>query len=282
MSPTSLAVIGLGAIGGSVAWQARRAGIKTVIGFSPETADLDAAREAGALTATAPNPEAAVRGAEFIVIAAPPAATLELLDRLAPLIPAGTVITDVASVKAPVVARALKAGLAGRFAGGHPLAGTHASGWSAARADRFRDCVVYVTPTGPLPGDAAAQAVVRFWAEVMQAHPVLMTAEAHDRQLAWTSHLPQAVAYALALTLAARGLEPDAFGPGAKGTTRLAASQPDLWIEIFLQNRDAVLAALDAAVGDLGALRDAVARRDEARLRVLFATAQRFRESLDA
>jgi prephenate dehydrogenase len=282
MSPTSLAVIGLGAIGGSVAWQARRAGIKTVVGFSPDTADLNAALEAGALTATAPNPEAAAGGAEFTVIAAPPAATLELLDRLAPSIPAGAVITDVASVKAPVVARALKAGLAGRFAGGHPLAGTHASGWGAARADRFRDCVVYVTPTGQLPGDAAAQAVVRFWSDVMQARPVLMTAEAHDRQLAWTSHLPQAVAYALASTLAARGLEPDAFGPGARSTTRLAASQPDLWIEIFLQNRDAVLAALDAAVGDLGALRDAVARGDEARLRALFTTAQRFRESLDA
>jgi prephenate dehydrogenase len=281
MSPTSLAVIGLGAIGGSVAWQARRAGIKTVVGFSPDTADLNAALEAGALTATAPNPEAAAGGAEFTVIAAPPAATLELLDRLAPSIPAGAVITDVASVKAPVVARALKAGLAGRFAGGHPLAGTHASGWGAARADRFRDCVVYVTPTGQLPGDAAAQAVVRFWSDVMQARPVLMTAEAHDRQLAWTSHLPQAVPYALASTLAARGLEADAFGPGARSTTRLAASQPDLWIEIFLQNRDAVLAALDAAVGDLGALRDAVARGDEARLRALFTTAQRFRESLD-
>jgi prephenate dehydrogenase len=281
MSPTSLAVIGLGAIGGSVAWQARRAGIKTVVGFSPDTADLNAALEAGALTATAPNPEAAAAGAEFTVIAAPPAATLELLDRLAPSIPAGAVITDVASVKAPVVARALKAGLAGRFAGGHPLAGTHASGWGAARADRFRDCVVYVTPTGQLPGDAAAQAVVRFWSDVMQARPVLMTAEAHDRQLAWTSHLPQAVAYALASTLAARGLEADAFGPGARSTTRLAASQPDLWIEIFLQNRDAVLAALDAAVGDLGALRDAVARGDEALLRALFTTAQRFRESLD-
>jgi prephenate dehydrogenase len=281
MSPTSLAVIGLGAIGGSVAWQARRAGIKTVVGFSPDTADLNAALEAGALTATAPNPEAAAAGAEFTVIAAPPAATLELLDRLAPSIPAGAVITDVASVKAPVVARALKAGLAGRFAGGHPLAGTHASGWGAARADRFRDCVVYVTPTGQLPGDAAAQAVVRFWSDVMQARPVLMTAEAHDRQLAWTSHLPQAVAYALASTLAARGLEADAFGPGARSTTRLAASQPDLWIEIFLQNRDAVLAALDAAVGDLGALRDAVARGDEARLQALFTTAQGFRESLD-
>ena len=282
MSPSSLAVIGLGAIGGSVAWQARRAGLKTVVGFSPDTADAEAALEAGALTAIAPSPEGAVRGVDLTVIAAPPSVTLELLDRLAPLIPAGAVITDVASVKAPVIARALRAGLAGRFAGGHPLAGTHASGWGAARADRFRDCVVYITPTGPLPGDEAAAVVSRFWSEVMQARPILMAAEAHDRQLAWTSHLPQAVAYALASTLAARGLEPDAFGPGARSTTRLAASRPDLWVDIFLQNKDAVLAALDAAAGDLGALREALAQGDEARLRLLLSTASRFRESLDA
>jgi len=280
MRPDALAVIGLGAIGGSLAWQARLAGVPEVIGYSPRLDECEAALRAGALTAAAPSPEHAAAGATLVVIAAPPAATLELVDRLGRYLPPGALLTDVASVKSAVVARAVQAGLADRFVGGHPLTGTHVTGWAAARPDRFGGCTVYLTPTGG--SDApSVRAIAGFWREVLEARPVTIGAEAHDRQLAWTSHLPQAVAYAVAAALASRGLSPDAFGPGARDATRLAASDPDLWVDIFLQNREAVLAALDATASELAGVRAAMATGDAARLRALLAPGHAFRQGLD-
>ena len=104
----------------------------------------------------------------------------------------GAILSDVASIKVPVMERARAAGLAARFAGAHPLAGTHGSGFGAARPDLFRGAVVYVCPTGTLEGDVVARSVASFWELVGEAQPVTIDAAAHDTQLAWTSHLPQA------------------------------------------------------------------------------------------
>ncbi|MGH7517477.1 MAG: prephenate dehydrogenase [Gemmatimonadales bacterium] len=276
----SLAVIGLGAIGGSVAWRARRAGVPRVVGYTPDEEDARAAESAGAVTSLAPSAEAALRGVDVVLLAAPPRATLALIDRLAPRLEPGAVLSDVASVKACVVARARAAGLDASFAGGHPLAGTHGSGFGYAAPDLLRGCVVYVCPTGP-DGQEAARRIAAFWTTIMEATPVHLDAVEHDRQLAWTSHLPQAVAYTLARVLADRGAPPSAFGTGARDATRLAASNPDLWIDIFLQNRDAVVAALEDTGARLEQLRDLVVRGDEAGLRALLAPATAFRRSLD-
>ncbi len=277
----SLAVIGLGAIGGSVAWRARLAGVPRVVGYTPDPDEAKAAEAAGAVTALAPSAEAALAGTSFVVLAAPPKATLELIGQLARRLDAGAVLSDVASVKGCVMARARTAGLDACFAGAHPLAGTHGSGFAYAAPDLLRGCVVYVCRTGSGAGDAAARRVAGFWSGVMEATPVLVDAVEHDRQLAWTSHLPQAVAYALARVLADRGLAPSAFGTGARDSTRLAASSPDLWIDIFLQNRDAVIAALDDAGATMDRLRALVGRGDETGLRALIAPAAAFRRSLD-
>ncbi|MGH7631888.1 MAG: prephenate dehydrogenase [Gemmatimonadales bacterium] len=277
----SLAVIGLGAIGGSVAWRARLAGLPRVVGYTPDPDEAEAAKAAGAVTALAPSPEAALAGASFAVLAAPPTATLELIGQLARRLDPGAVLSDVASVKGCVMARARAAGLAACFAGAHPLAGTHGSGFAHAAPDLLRRCVVYVCRTGSGAGEEAARRVAGFWSGVLEATPVPVDAVEHDRQLAWTSHLPQAVAYALARVLADRGLAPSAFGTGARDTTRLAGSSPDLWIDIFLQNRDAVIAALDDAGARLDQLRALVRRRDETGLRALIAPAAAFRRSLD-
>jgi prephenate dehydrogenase len=204
--PSSLTVIGLGAIGGSLAWQARLAGIPRVVGVSASRAEGVQALRTSAITELADTPAKAVRGAELVVLAVPAQVTLELIGRLHSLLEPGALLTDVCSVKSPVVARATAEGLGDRFAGGHPLAGTHGSGFAAARADRLRGCVVYVCETGSPGGDQAARRVMSFWEQVLEAHPVLIDAAAHDRQLAWTSHLPQAVASALAKALADRGL----------------------------------------------------------------------------
>jgi len=282
MRPDGIAVLGLGAIGGLLAWQARLAGIPTVIGYSPDRSEAVLALKAGALSDIADTPARAVRGASLVVLAAPPAATLDMIDSLARRLDPGTLLTDVASVKLPVVQRALSAGLGDRFAGGHPFAGTEASGWAAARPDLLRGAIVYICPTGVPGGDAVARQVSGFWREVMDCEPVLISAEAHDQRLAWTSHLPQAVAYALAAALASRAdLAGAAYGTGAHDMLRLAASRPELWTDIFLHNRVAVVEALDRTSRSMAQLRELIAQGDEAGLREFLAGARSFRRSLD-
>jgi prephenate dehydrogenase len=279
--PDSLAVVGLGAIGGSVAWQARLAGVPRVVGFSPVPAEGVAALKAAAVSELADSPERAARGATLVILATPPNVTLQLIEHLAPLLEPRVLLSDVTSVKLPVMARAVAVGLGDRFAGAHPLAGTHGSGFAHARPDRMRGSIVYVCPSGTAEGDAAARGVMGFWEEVMEASPVLIDAAAHDRQLAWTSHLPQAVAYALAKVMSDRGLGSVSFGPGARDTLRLAASNPELWIDIFLQNEGPVLEALEHAGDGIAELRQLIAARDSAGLRRFLEAASAFRRGIE-
>jgi prephenate dehydrogenase len=274
-----LAVIGLGAIGGSLAWQARLAGVARVVGYSASRAEAVEALKASAITEMADTPARALRGADLVVLAVPPRATIDLIGRVGSALEPGAVLTDVCSVKLAVMRRAAEAGLAGHFAGGHPLAGTHDSGFSAARPDRLRGCVVYITE---LPGgEAPARAVLGFWRDVLEAEPILIDAEAHDRQLAWTSHLPQAVAYALAKTLADQGLAGVSFGSGARDTTRLAGSSPELWVEVLRHNRTAVGEALERTEQSLAELRRLLASGDEAGLQRFLEAARIFRQGME-
>jgi prephenate dehydrogenase len=281
MRPHSLAVIGLGAIGGSVAWQARLAGIPSVVGYSPDRADSVQALKAGALHDIADTPARAVQGADLVVLAAPPRAILELLGTLRPDLAAGALVTDVASIKAPVLARARVAGIADRFAGSHPFAGTHIAGWAGARPDRFADAVVYVSSTGA-EGDRAAREVMNFWQVVMGAQPVLIDADAHDAQLGWSSHLPQAVASALARVLSRSAeVRGASFGTGMRDTSRLAASPTEMWADIFLMNQGPVREALERMEGELAGLRQLLEHGDRAGLLAYLDEAAVFRRRLD-
>ncbi len=281
MRPSSLAVIGLGAIGGSLAWQARLAGVARVVGYSPSRAEAVAALRADAVSEIAESPGRAVRGAELAVLAVPPGPTLDLIGRLAGALEPGTVLSDVCSLKAPVMARAADCGLGDRFAGAHPLAGTHDSGFAAARPDLLRGCVVYVCEGDSGEGPRVARAVMRFWEEVLEAQPVLIGALAHDRQLAWTSHLPQAVASALAKSLADRRLGGVSYGTGARDTMRLAASSPDMWLDILLQNAEPLAEALSRVEGGLAELRELVRSGDRQGLERYLEVAREFRRGLD-
>lgn len=280
MRPNSLAVLGLGAIGGSVAWQARLAGVPRVVGYAPDRADAVQALKAQAVHDIADSPARAVAGADLVILAAPPEAILDLLDILPPLLAPGALVTDVASVKLPVMERARAAGLAARFAGSHPFAGTHQQGWAGARADLCTGAVVYVCASGP-EGEAAAREVMDFWSQVLGATPVLIEAAAHDSRLAWTSHLPQAVASALALTLArAPSLGGATVGSGLRDTTRLAASPVEMWVDILLRNRAPVAEALGAMEGSLAELGRAIAAGDRAVLTRLLTEAAAYRRGL--
>lgn len=281
MRPSSLAVIGLGAIGGSLAWQARLAGVGRVVGYSPSRAEGVAALRASAVTEVADSPTRAARGADLVVLAVPPGPTLDLIGTLGGSLEPGATLTDVCSVKAPVMARAADCGLGDRFAGAHPLAGTHDSGFTAARPDRLRGCVVYVCESASAEGARTARGVMRFWEEILEAQPVLISADDHDRQLAWTSHLPQAVASALAKALADRQLGGVSYGSGARDTTRLAASSPDMWLDILLQNGAPLVEALSSVEGRLGQLRRLIETRDRHGLERYLETARDFRRGLD-
>ncbi len=281
MRPSSLAVIGLGAIGGSLAWQARLAGIGRVVGYTPSRGEGVAALRASAVSEIADSPARAVRGAELVILAVPPGPTLDLVGRLASMLEPGATLTDVCSVKAPVMARAAECGLGDRFVGGHPLAGTHDSGFSAARPDRLRGCIVYLCEGSSDESARAARGVMRFWEDVLEAQPIRIAAEAHDRQLAWTSHLPQAVAYALAKALADRQLGGVSYGSGARDTTRLAASSADMWLDLLLQNRDPLNEALASVETRVGELRRLIQTGDRQGLEHYLETAREFRRGLD-
>lgn len=255
--------------------------MKRVIGYSRSTGDAIEALKRGAITDAADTPQAAARGAAFVVLAAPPSATLELLTRASSWLAPGAILSDVASIKAPVMERARAAGLDGRFAGAHPLAGTHGTGFGASRPDLFRGAVVYVCSTGTLEGDKVARAVASFWEQVGESQPVTIDAMAHDTQLAWTSHLPQAISSALAEALGAKALGGVSFGPGGRDTTRLAASDPDLWAEIFLANAGPVAEAVERTGASLQQLRQLIEARDAVGLKAFLARGAAFRRGLD-
>jgi prephenate dehydrogenase len=281
MRPSSLAVIGLGAIGGSLAWQSRLAGVARVIGFSPNAAEGVQALKVSAITELADTPARAVRGAELVVLATPPQPTLDLIAPVASALDPGAFLTDVCSIKAPVIQRALAAGVGDRFAGSHPLAGTHETGFASAVPERFRGCVVYICETGAAQGHVAAGLVANFWEETLEASPVHIGAEAHDRQLAWTSHLPQAVAFALAKVLADQQLGGVSFGSGARDTLRLAASNPEMWADILRYNRESLEQALSRTEDGLAELRRLIAGGDTAGLHDYLETARQFRQGIE-
>ncbi|MEX1051441.1 MAG: prephenate dehydrogenase/arogenate dehydrogenase family protein, partial [Gemmatimonadales bacterium] len=211
--------------------------------------------------------------------AAPPLVNLELLAHWGSvMLERGALLTDVTSVKQPFVALAAKRGLGKVFAGSHPLAGTHEQGFAAARPDRFRQAIVYVT--GLPDGEDAAREIADFWTTVFESHVVRLDATTHDTRLALTSHLPQAVASALAVTLA-RQAGAAAVGPGARDTTRLAAGSVEMWRDLLVLNREAVLAAIEHFERDLGDLRRVLQDGDAPALSEWLGVGARWREELD-
>jgi prephenate dehydrogenase len=238
-----------------------------------------AAVQQGALDDTPHHPQDVARAADLLVLAAPPAANLDLLQRLGTELRPQALVTDVGSVKRGIVERAERLGLGARFAGSHPLAGTHRRGFEGSQSDLFRGAVVYVTPAEG--GETAAREVAHFWTSVCEAHAVLLDAARHDAQVAVTSHVPQVVASLLGNFLAAH-LPPGAtLGPGARDTTRLAASGAALWTEILLLNRDAVLPALRALEEPLGEIERALEAGDGKAVSAWLTRAAEWRRSVD-
>jgi prephenate dehydrogenase len=276
-----LVIVGVGLLGGSAALAARAAGLaRRIVGVGRDRARLGPPVAAGALDEATTDLPAGVAGADLVLVAVPVLASEEILARIWAAAPAGTVVTDVGSTKAGIVRRAEALRPAGRlhFVGSHPMAGSERSGFSAARADLFQGARVVVTP-GETSEPRAVKTVTGFW-EALGARVSLLDAEAHDRAVAAVSHLPHVVAYAL-MDAVAR-LEADALDLAARGfrdTTRIAASDPDVWTEIFVANRAALGQCLRGFRQALDEL-EALAARDPAALRAALARIRGAREAL--
>lgn len=258
-----VAVIGVGLIGGSLTLAARRAGlIGSVVGVGRGSANLQTAMALG-MADRVTNDVADIGEVDLVVIATPVRSTGDIARALAPVLPAGAIVTDVGSVKQWVVAAAQSAlPEATPFVGAHPIAGSEQTGAAAARADLFEGAVCVLTPTDRTP-PAARDAVAALWRGV-GARVLEMTAAEHDRALAWTSHLGHVLSYALSRAVGAAGVDVGVLGgPSLRELTRLAGGSTPMWRDIFLANDAAVLAAIDAFASALGELRAAVALGDD-------------------
>jgi cyclohexadieny/prephenate dehydrogenase len=280
-----VAIIGIGLIGSSLARVIRR--------DSPATHIMACARRAETLAAvrrleiadeTTDDPAVAVQGADLVVLATPLSAYAEIAARIAPVLKPGAIVTDVGSVKETAIRDlqpALPAGV--HLVPGHPVAGTEHSGPEAGFAEMFADRWCILTPLDDSDPEAVAK-VTALW-QLAKMKVVTMPAEHHDRVLAVTSHLPHLIAYTIVGTATALGddlkSEVIAFSAGGfRDFTRIAASDPVMWRDIFLKNREAVLDVLQRFSEDLTALQRAIRRGEGETLEDWFSRTRAIRRSV--
>ncbi len=261
-----LAILGVGLMGGSLALALKRTGlVETVVGAGRGRDNLDLALKAGVIDVIADTAALAVQGADMIVLAVPVGGMPGVMDQIAPNLDDRAVLTDVGSTKQDVVAaaRTLLPNHLARFVPGHPIAGAEVSGVAAAHADLYRGKDVILTP---LPeNDAAAVERVRQMWQGCGARVEAMSPEDHDRVFAAVSHLPHLAAFALMDELAGRENSEQFFrhaGSGFRDFTRIAGSHPEMWRDVALANREAVVAELDAYIDRLYRIRDLVSSAD--------------------
>jgi prephenate dehydrogenase len=255
----SVAVIGLGLIGGSLARDLRALGVR-VLGYDTDTDALRAACDEGVVAAPLDASFAGLADTEVVVLAVPVEHAADVLAALRPQLAHVRLVTDVGSTKAGIVAAAERLGIADRFVGAHPLAGDHRAGFAAARAGLFRDARVYLCPEGGTSREA--RRVAKDLWHAVGARTLEIDATEHDRLVAWTSHLPQALSTALARALAEARIPPGELGPGGRDMIRLASSPAPLWTGIALENAAWLTDALAAMEAELRELREALARGD--------------------
>lgn len=280
-----VAILGLGLIGGSLGLALHAGALASVVaGYDAAPGVAARAQQRGAIDLPCASAVEAAQAADLVVIATPTLAAEQTLRAVASHLAPDVVVTDLCSVKAPLVRVAAQA-LAHpqRFVAGHPMAGMARAGIEAATADLFRGARWALTPTPQTAPDALRR--VRALVMALGAEPLEMDAEAHDAAVAGVSHLPMLLAAALTQTLAEADDWPTAARLAAGGyrdTTRVAASDPAMWRDIALANRAALLARLDAFTATLARLREAIARGDAAQIEATLREAQAARLAWEA
>lgn len=280
-----LALIGVGLIGSSISHAARRAGlVGEIVGASPTPATRERAVELGLVAKMYADPADAVRGADLVILCSPVGTYEAVAKAIGPHLEQGAIVTDVGSVKCAVVrdvAPHVPEGV--HFIAGHPIAGTEQSGPDAGFAELFDGRWCILTPGDTVDKDALAK-LQEFWRK-LGSEVEIMAPEHHDMVLAITSHLPHLIAYNIVNTAAhlerVTDTEVIKFSAGGfRDFTRIAASDPVMWRDVFLNNKDAVLEMLGRFSEDLSALQRAIRFGDGETLEKLFTEARAIRRGV--
>ena len=240
-----LTVIGVGLIGGSLAMALRKKGmVGEIVGVGRSIPNLELAAKLDVIDKFTTDPAAGVMGADLVVIATPVASMAEMMKKMAPYLKEGAIVTDVGSVKGVITREAeglLPTGV--HFVGGHPIAGTEESGVCAAFPALFEKHRCILTPTAKTDKEALKK-IMEIW-EAAGSEVILIDAEKHDSILAAVSHLPHVIAYSLVNTVDdVKDFEESILGYSAGGFrdfTRIASSSPEMWRDICLLNREAII-----------------------------------------
>ena len=282
-----VALIGVGLIGSSLARLIKRDGLAGhVVGCAKSQASLDTVTELGIVDSTSDDPAQAAAGADLVVICTPVGVCGDIARQLAPGLAAGAIVSDVGSVKQAVidaVAPHMPEGV--HFVPAHPVAGTEHSGPEAGFASLFENHWCILTPT-PGCDEAAVDKVAEFWRRA-GSNVEIMDAKHHDLVLAVTSHLPHLIAYNIVGTAddlgSVSGSEVVKYaGGGFHDFTRIAASDPVMWRDVFLNNREAVLEMLGRFSEDLTAVQRAIRRGEGDTLHEIFTRARELRRGVIA
>ena len=278
-----VAFIGLGLIGSSLARVIRAKGLaKQIVASTRSEQTLTDAKALGLIEAGYRDPIDAVQGADLVVLALPVRATQHILATIKPYLSAHTIITDVGSTKGNVVdaAKAVYGeDLPAGFVPGHPIAGAEHTGVHAGKVDLFANHKVILTPL-PTSADWAVDKLIQLW-QAAQAEVICMDVAKHDEVLAHTSHLPHLMAFNLVEQLANREDNLDIFRYAAGGFrdfSRIAASDPQMWHDIFFANKTAILNAVDGFEQQLAVIRKLIEDENSHELMGLLGHAQAARQ----
>lgn len=278
-----LCIIGVGLIGGSLARALKKSAVVgEIIGAGRDEKHLQLAKKLGVIDQYELDLPTAVKNADLVVVAVPMLAMQSVFEQIKDTLSADCVITDVGSAKAQTVSAAEKVfgKAAENFVPGHPIAGTEKSGVEASFAELFNDRRIILTPTKQ-SSHSAVNKVREMW-QACGAEVKEMDIQHHDEVLAATSHLPHMLAYALVDTLARMDDSQEIFSYAAGGFrdfTRIASSDPDMWHDISLANRDALLNVMNRFKDDLQLLIDAIDRGDSKFLKQTFTRAKQARDT---
>lgn len=276
-----LTILGPGLLGGSIGLAARHRKLaQRVVVWARRPDAADEAWKLGAADEATTDLRKATHDADLVVLATPIGSMAPLAQQFASCLTPGCVVTDVGSVKYPVVT-ALSVTLHGRarFVGSHPMAGSEQAGIEAARRELFAKAVCIVTPTAETDKNAF-ELVYGFWKDIGCQVRTLSPTE-HDEIIARVSHLPHVVAAAVVNVVCSDGAHPLNFvGPGFKDFSRIASGPPEMWTEICQQNRQEIGRALDTVIAELGKLRAALENNDVIELKAMLKRAKHFRDEL--
>jgi len=286
MSINRIAILGVGLIGGSLARVLRREEFcKNIIGYGRHEENLKKAIELGVIDQYELAPALAVKDADVVVLATPLATNESLFVKIRDSLKADAVITDVGSAKGNIIDAARKVltnGQLVKFVPGHPIAGTEKNGVEASFPELFADRLVILTPLNE-SDKASINLISRMW-ECTGAQVVIMDSSHHDEVLAATSHLPHVLAYALVDCLAGMHERDEIFQFAAGGFadfTRIASSNPEMWHDICLANRENLIRMLERFDEHLVDIREAIVQGDSDGLLDIFTRAKNARDKFD-